>query len=582
MIDPTSVVRIPVDRDRSIAEIVQQRAKWQGEDTALIYLRDGEDNVESCTYRELWERSSRIAAALEAREAAGKRAILLYEPGIEYVAAFLGTMASGVIAVPAYPPVSPHLAERLRGVMLDCLPGFVLTTAMFSAGFRSRVAGPGNVEWIETDQLKLSPCRGVDVNASDLAMLQYTSGSTGTPKGVMMSHHNIVANCAAVHEWLGPDPHRRGCIWLPPYHDMGLLGGILQPLYSGFPLVFMSPLHFVQRPVRWLRAISKYRITLSGGPNFSYQMCASSISDADLAGLDLSSWREAFCGAEPVRRATLTAFCQRFAAVGFSTKAFNPCYGLAESTLIVTGKPSDSEPTYGSFDRGDIERGRVTPLAADAQPGGAIDATWLTSCGIATGGADLRIVDPETLTVLGPGQVGRIWIAGPSVAQGYWNRPEDTRATFGCTLPGVVTPFLDTGDLGFIHDGQLYVTGRAKDLIIIGGRNHYAEDIEHTVEGAHGAVSRGGAVAFSVDTNVEEAIVVVAELRAMREPCDTQKVAEAIVTHITSRHGVVPKAVMLCKRGAIARTTSGKVRRAASRARYLAGDIKPLAESRPL
>lgn len=576
-----SIADAAVDRTRSIAEIVQQRANVQGDHIALTYLRDGEDDIESCTYRELWEAVSRVAAELASRDASGKRAVLLYEPGIKYVAAFLGTMAAGAIAVPAYPPVSRRMAERLRGVAADCTPEFVLTTAMFAAGFRSSLENVANASWIETDRLPSSSftCARADLGA--LAMLQYTSGSTGTPKGVMLSHGNIVANCAAVYEWLGPDPERRGCIWLPPYHDMGLLGGVLQPLYAGFPLVFMSPLHFIQRPVRWLRAISKYRVTLSGGPNFSYQTCAANIPDSDLEGLDLSCWKEAFCGAEPVRPDTLEAFCARFERLGFSSNAVNPCYGLAESTLIVTGKPTGGGPIYRSFLRDHLDQG-VAALsnegpdagAGSNEPGGR--EIGLTSCGVVTGGCDLRIVDPVTRTELAPGSVGEIWVAGPSVAQGYWNRPEDSRETFACELPGVAARFLNTGDLGFLQDGQLYVNGRVKDLIKIAGKNHYAEDIERTVEGAHGAISPGGAVAFSIDASEEEAVVVLAEVGSKGASFDQKTVAEAIVTHVTSQHGVAPKAVVLCKRGAIARTTSGKVRRAASRARYLAGEIQPL------
>jgi len=567
-----------VDMTRSIAEIVQQRAEVQSDDTALTYLRDGENDAVSATYRELWDSVSRVAAEVAERGGAGKRVVLLYEPGIEYVAAFLGTMAAGAVAVPAYPPVSKQMAERLSGVAGDCAPELVLTTSLFAGGFKSRVESLARASWIETDRLPRRSFTGVPIDGSALAMLQYTSGSTGTPKGVMLSHRNIVANCAAVHEWLGPDPGRRGCIWLPPYHDMGLLGGVLQPLFAGFPLVFMSPLHFVQRPVRWLRAISKYRVTLSGGPNFSYQMCATSIPEDDLAGLDLSCWKEAFCGAEPVRPDTLSAFCARFAASGFAAQAINPCYGLAESTLIVTGKPPGGGPVYRNFDRDQLDQGVARLAVAEAQAGGeaAHRAVGLTSCGRVTGGCDLRIVDPATRTEVAQGQVGEIWIAGPSVAQGYWNRADATHETFACELPGRDARFLNTGDLGFVHDGQLYVTGRTKDLIIIAGKNYYAEDIERTVEEAHAAVSRGGAVAFSVDANNEEAVVVVAELRPKREPHDLSRVAEAIIAHVTSRHGVAPKAVVVCKRGAIARTTSGKVRRAASRARYLAGDIRSI------
>ncbi|WP_394823885.1 fatty acyl-AMP ligase [Pendulispora albinea] len=568
---------------RPIAEIVGQRAAIQGGALALTYLHDGENDAESWTYAQLWQAVSRVAADLSARGAAGKRAVLLYEPGLEYIAAFLGTMASGAIAVPAYPPASKRMAERLRGVIQDCSPDFVLTSAAFAAVFQGQLPDVTHASWIATDALPQASFDGVTADRDALTMLQYTSGSTGSPKGVMLSHANIVANCAAVYEWLGPDPHRRGCIWLPPYHDMGLLGGILQPLFAGFPLVFLSPMHFVQKPVRWLQAISQHRITLSGGPNFAYQMCASDIPDEELEGLDLSCWKEAFCGAEPVRPDTLTAFCKRFEPSGFSVRAVNPCYGLAESTLIVSGKPPGQNPIYRRFDRERLEAGAAVDCDARgehdeaAETDGSKEAIGLTSCGVVTSGYDLRIVDPAAGTELGQGQIGEIWVSGPSVAHGYWARPEETQRVFGCQLPGAKGPFLDTGDRGFLQDGQLYVTGRSKDLIIIAGKNHYSEDIEHTVESAHGSIYRGGAVAFSVEAGSEEAVIILAEVRVQRDRRDIGAIAQTIIAQVTQVHGVAPKEVVLCRRGSIARTTSGKVRRAASRALYLAGGLQQVA-----
>jgi acyl-CoA synthetase (AMP-forming)/AMP-acid ligase II len=376
---------------------------------------------------------------------------------------------------------------------------------------------------------------------------------------------------------LGNDPGRRGCIWLPPYHDMGLLGGILQPLFSGFPLVFMSPLQFVQRPVRWLRAISEHRATLSGAPNFAYRMCATDIPEADLEGLDLSCWTQAFCGAEPVHAETMNAFCRRFARFGFVAESVNPCYGLAESTLIVSGKQAGQAPTYATFDRARLEQGVV------AEAVGA-DVVALTGCGRVTGGHDVRVVDPATGVELAPGQLGEIWVAGPSVAGGYWGRPDLTQEVFGRTLEGSAARYLDTGDRGFFCDGQLYLAGRSKDMIIIDGKNHYPEDIERTVESTHELLFSGGSVAFAVEAGEQEAMVVVAELRKQEgyDEQHTRSVTARILERVTAVHGVAPRQIVLCRRGAIARTTSGKVRRSASRALYLEGGLQPIREwSRP-
>jgi acyl-CoA synthetase (AMP-forming)/AMP-acid ligase II len=551
-----------------IFTVVQNHAREQRDHVGLTYLRDGEGDTESWTYGQLWQGVRRIASHLISRGAQGKRVILLYEPGLEYVAAFLATMGAGAVAVPAYPPASRRLAERVRGIVDDCAPAFALTTSAFSSMFSERLPPMSALEWIESDRLPDGAYDPPRRDLDGLAMLQYTSGSTGNPKGTMLSHGNIVANCAAVSAWLGFDPERRGCIWLPPYHDMGLLGGILQPLYAGFPLVFMSPLHFIQQPIRWLRAISRHRITLSGAPDFAYRLCATDIADEDLVGVDLSTWKEAFCGAEPVRPDTMSEFCKRFGGYGFRSSAINPCYGLAESTLIVSGKPAGRGPSFCAFDRAKLDGG-----AAIASDGAGEKAVQLASCGEVVSEHDVCIVDRSTHLAKVSGEVGEIWVAGPSIAQGYWQRPRETAEVFQCKLAGSERTFLNTGDLGFYHGKELYVTGRSKDLVIIAGKNHYPEDIEQTVERAHDAVYRGGAAAFAIERGSEEAFVILAEVRKEPDGPSPRHITERIIEDVTAVHGVAPNDVVLCRRGAIARTTSGKVRRAASRSLYLAGNI---------
>jgi acyl-CoA synthetase (AMP-forming)/AMP-acid ligase II len=556
---------------RTIGEVVAARAESQPDDPALTFLLDGEDLEATWTYAELWQAVGRVAEALRRAGASGQRAVLLYEPGLEYIAAFLGTMLAGAVAVPAYPPLSKRVSERLRGVIADCKPQFVLTGSGLARVLLERVELSEGASWLVTDELPAADHSPVNCEPAALAVLQYTSGSTGTPKGVMLSHANIFANCVAVRDWLGPDPARRGSIWLPPYHDMGLLGGVLQPIFAGFPLVFMSPLHFVQRPARWLRAISKHRITLSGGPNFAYRTCALDVPEEDIQGLDLSCWREAFCGAEPVRPDTMHQFCARFAAFGFAATAINPCYGLAESTLVVSGKARGAAPTYASFDRASLESG-LAITTAEAQ-----EQAPLTGCGRVVPHTDVRIVNTQTGSEVPSGQVGEVWVSGPSVAQGYWARPEESARAFGGKLPGIDARFLRTGDLGFFEKGELFIAGRHKDLIVIDGMNHYPEDIEQTVESADASIYAGGAVAFPLEVAEREAVIIVAEVREKAQRDHGAELIRQIVEQVTARHGVAPAEVVLCRRGAIARTTSGKVRRAASRDLYLAGAFRPAA-----
>ena len=556
---------------RTIVDIAYYRAINQADQIAQTHLVDGEDKERSWTHRELWEAASRVAEHLKSANAKGERVILLFDVGLDYIAAFFGIMAAGAIAVPAYPPVRPKMGERLTGIIEDCAPRFVLTTRPFLKMFQSQVPDAASLNWVATDELPKAVQPLSVPHASmpeDVAMLQYTSGTTGRPKGVTLTHGNLMANCEAGHQLLGPAPHRRKMFsWLPPFHDLGLIGGIMQPLYSGFPLVFMSPLHFIQRPARWLKAMSKHRATISGGPNFAFHMCAR-LKDDEIEGLDLSHWTEAICAAEPIRPATLELFCERFAPHGFAASSLIPCYGLAESTLLVSGKRAGELPRSRSFDRAELQRGGATLL--DEANGGL----RLTSTGRIVNGHDVRIVDPGTHQALPADRVGEIWVTGPSIAKGYWARPDDTKRIFGCQLPGDPRTYLNTGDLGFVSANELFITGRSKDLIIISGRNHYPEDIELTVEGAHSAVRRGGCVVFGVESELDELAIVVAELKRNADTHDNAAIVSNITERMTAIHGIAPAEVILCKRGTIERTTSGKVRRAASRQRYLAGQLR--------
>jgi acyl-CoA synthetase (AMP-forming)/AMP-acid ligase II len=544
----------------TIPAILNQRRIHHPENSALSFLKDGEGDVQSWSYGILAGEFNRISLGLERLGIRGERVILLFEPGLDYVAAFLGCLASGAVAVPAYPPGSRRFTDRILGIIADCRPKCILTTRALAATYRDRLGEAGGCEWVCADEFPQVGGAVTDHSALDsLAMLQYTSGSTGRPKGVMISHGNIIANCASAAEWLGEDPGRVGGIWLPPYHDMGLLGGILQPLYSGFPLFFMSPMHFIQSPARWLRMISDHGVTLSGAPNFAYDLCFNAIRDEDAANLDLSRWTQAFCGAEMIHPGTLQRFVNRFGEKGLREDAITPCYGLAESTLIVSGKRKGALPRYAALDREQLDAGRVS-LRDIKTP----TSIHLSSCGAACSEYQVRIVEPESLRICNAREVGEIWVAGASVAGGYWEKPQESAATFGGRLEGDARRYLRTGDLGFLLDGDLFVTGRIKDLVVIAGANHYPEDLELTAKTAMEGMSV--AAAFSVTEDSEERLVLLLECSGKQ--AELPDSAERVRSRVTSMHGITPHHIVFVRTGAIPRTTSGKIRRTAAREWY--------------
>ncbi len=455
-------------------DVLRSRARDNPSARAYTFLADGDREGVHLTYGELDARARSIGALLQEHGARGERALLLYPPGIEYIAAFFGCLYAGAVAVPAYPPRLNRSLPRLRSILEDARPRVALTTSAILGrveGWREQEPWLGAIPWLETGSLALNgvadwedPGAGEDT----LAFLQYTSGSTGTPKGVMLSHGNLLHNSRELRRCFGYSTESRSMVWLPPYHDMGLIGGILQPLHGGFPATLMAPVAFLQNPLRWLAAISRDRATISGGPDFAYDLCVRRIPAAEREALDLSSWEVAFSGAEPVRAATLERFARAFAPCGFRRQSFYPCYGLAEATLIASGGPAFA---------GAVERVFEARALDSHQAVLAVEGKRLVGNGQCLTGQRLAIVDPETSISCPPGVVGEVWVAGPSVAQGYWNRPEETGATFGARLPGGGGPYLRTGDLGFLDGGELFITGRLKDLIIIRGRNHYPQDV---------------------------------------------------------------------------------------------------------
>lgn len=559
----------------SLVDVLLYRAQTQPDRHAYTFLRAGETESGALTYQELDQQARSIALHLQFLEATGERALLLYPPGLDFIAAFLGCLYAGVVAVPAYPPRPNQSLTRLQAITTDAQATVVLTTTtLLSSIERWLTQEPelAAMHWLTTDNLtdhQGGEWQRPDISSDSLAFLQYTSGSTGNPKGVMVSHGNLMHNSAAIHHCFGHTPHSQGMIWLPPYHDMGLIGGVLQPLYGGFPVVLMSPVDFLQKPVRWLQAISRYRATTSGGPNFAYDLCVRKVKPEHLQDLDLSSWELAFTGAEPVRAETIDLFVQTFAPYGFRREAFYPCYGMAETTLIVSGGEKSAAPVIQPVDSTALEQNQVI-----AGQGKDTDRS-LVGCGHCVDHQQLVIVDPKTLTRCSDRQVGEVWVSGASVAQGYWNNPEQTAQMFHARLAETgEEPFLRTGDLGFLDQGELFITGRLKDVLIIRGQNHYPQDIEFTVENSHPALRPGCGAAFAAEIKGAERLVIVQEVeRSYIRKLDVREIVGNIRQAVAAQHDLQVYAAILVKTGSIPKTSSGKVRRYACKNAFLDGSL---------
>jgi amino acid adenylation domain-containing protein len=564
----------------TLVDLLRERADQPHDQGTYIFLEDGERTERRLSHAELDRRARAVAAHLREQGIRDGRALILYPPGTEYLVAFFGCLYAGLVAVPVYPPQQVRGVDRLLGIARDAAP----TVALASQSLRAALGGMVPAEairglrWYSVEEMGDDGVRAWEeprITAESLAFLQYTSGSTGTPKGVMLTHANLLHNQWMIREGCGHTEETVFAGWLPLYHDMGLIGNVMHPLYLGVPCVLMSPTHFLQRPARWLEAITRYRATTSGGPNFAYDYCVARVSEEERAALDLASWTIAFNGAEPVRAATMKRFADAFALCGFRPEAFYPCYGLAESSLYVTGGRRDEAPVVGSFRVSELEKHRVVE---DTSGGGA---TTLVASGRSLAGQTVVIADPESGARRAEDEVGEIWIAGPSVALGYWNRPAETVQAFRAHLAETDEgPFLRTGDLGFLRRGELFVTGRLKDLVIIRGVNHYPQDIEQTAEKSHPAIRPGSGAAFPVDVAGEERLVVVHEVRAELDLEEAAAVTAAIRRAVTEAHELDVHAVELLRPGAVPKTSSGKIQRHAARAGFLAGTLDALHRSR--
>jgi natural product biosynthesis luciferase-like monooxygenase protein len=566
--------RFPIPAARTLVDVLKRRSIEQPGALAYTFLSD-DDVAATLTFGELDLRARAIGSMLTAVGAVDERVLLLYPTGLDFICAFLGSLYARASAVPVPPPRFNRNAGQIARIAADCEARFVLTTqAILSRANKALKVEPGlgALRWLTTDESDLE--QGDDwlepeIGAETFAFLQYTSGSTSVPRGVKVTHGNLMHNERFIQQAFNQDEESIILSWLPQYHDMGLIGGLIQPLYLGARCILMSPFSFLQRPQRWLRAISDYRVTTSGGPNFAYDLCARKVQGEP--GLDLSSWAVAFNGSEPIRSETLERFAAAFEPFGFRREAFSPCYGLAEATLLVSGGTT-SGPSLRRLERKALKSNRVV-TASDGD-----EARLLVPCGRI--GADQRviIVAPDLLTICPENQIGEIWVSGPSVAGGYYNRSEETRQTFGAYPAGSGEgPFLRTGDLGFISDNELIVTGRLKDLVIVRGQNYYPQDIEAAAQAASSMLKPAAGAAFSIEAGGSERLVIVQEVEHRRAlPLD--EIIELVRQSVGEEFELRPSAIVLIRAGSIPRTTSGKVRRHACRAAFLEGCLDVVAD----
>lgn len=565
---------------------------------AFVYLEDGEHDESSLTFGQLHERALGVAHKLRAFARPGDRALLLLPPGLDYLAALFGCFYAGVIGVSA-PPPQPRRLQRTLGRLLNIAESArvstVLTTTPFTEPARAVIPEGhllADARWLAADACPASTDTTVMANPaeSEVAFLQYTSGSTADPRGVRLTHANLLDNSRFIAEAFHHDPEQSlGFNWIPPFHDMGLIGAILQPVYiGGFNFeearqgrdpsrpasVLASPLEIVKRPIRWLRGVSRYRATTSGGPNFFYDICAQRIDEAECEGLDLSSWEVAFNGAEPIRVETMETFANKFASIGFSTNAFLPVYGLAEATLMVTAPAQAQPPTLARFDAEALLENRI-------EAGSEVDDPRLVGCGAPNPRHRLEIVDPETRLPAPADTGGEIWISGPSVADGYWGEGGGPNGMFGATLAnGDQARFLRSGDLGAVYDGELYVIGRLSDMIILNGRNHHPHDVEVLAESVEPLLIPHSSAAFEVrSADDQPGVALVAESRVT----DAEELQQAIgrVRTVIANELDLPLAIaVVCERGAVPKTTSGKIQRHLCRSLLAEGELEILAEWR--
>lgn len=557
--------------DETILDRLRSHSQTQPNRLVYRFLRD-DATSDTLTFGQLDQRARALASRLRQYASVGDRALLLYPPGLQFIEAFVGCLVAGVIAVPASPPRRHRKDDRLRAIVEDARPRLILTSRqVLPLVEASELATVHGLTRLTTDELEVETDDAMPLARAEcdtVAFLQYTSGSTGTPRGVIVSHGNLMANERAIQAAFGHTQESVGVNWLPAFHDMGLIGTILQSLVVGCCSVLLAPHAFLLKPVRWLRAITEYRATTAGAPNFAYDHCVRTISSEEKQGLDLRSWRVAFNGSEPVRTETMDGFVEAFGDCGVRREAFFPCYGLAEATLFVSGGPVGEGPRQRCLEPAALEE--AGQIVTAEPPAGR----WLVSCGRPAQGTTVAVVDPEKGTVVPDRRVGELWVCSESVAVGYWGRNDETRTTFGYYLDSGAGPFLRTGDLGFLDAEEVFVTGRLKDLIIIHGRNHYPQDIEQTVQSVHPALRRGCGAAFEVNKDGQPMLVIVQEVQRHSGGLDPARLLGDVRQAVGDRHELHVHDLVLLEMGSIPKTSSGKVQRHRCRLDYQQGILR--------
>jgi acyl-CoA synthetase (AMP-forming)/AMP-acid ligase II/acyl carrier protein len=568
------------NQDRCFFDVLQLRADLHPERTA--YIAVGSDGAETArlSYGELHRTVESYATALTARGVAGSRALMLFEPGLAFVVAFLGCLRAGVVAIPANIAKPGRTSwDRLVAIVRDSGASCILTEQGSTSKFSGWFATNPELSTLDILCLENSPSKPFVSRKrpprDTPAFLQYTSGSTGNPKGTVITFGNLAANAQITGPATGIDFDARVVTWLPPYHDLGLIGNILQTLWAGAECVLLPPVSFVQNPARWLETIARYRATVSMAPNFAYELCVRRISAERRGKFDLSSWKVAFNAAEPIRASAIHRFREAFQQSGFNPCSMQTAYGLAEATLIVSAGDPDTQPVTLMVESHALDQGRFVP---DANPQRGRE---IVSSGLVRPPQHVRIVNPETFALCASDEVGEIWISGPCIAHGYWRRDEETERTFRAKTADGEGPFLRTGDLGVLYDNQLYVTGRIKEVIIVRGRKIYPQDIEATVQRAHDALRPAGGAAFAVDTGTGESLVVVQEIeRSMLATVDRQELVSLISTDVLREHDLAISEVVLVKPEVVPKTSSGKIQRVLCRELYSRGELDLVVQGR--
>ena len=565
----------------SLVDLLRRRAAGQPNERAYVFLSDKGNEEAALSFGELEQRASRVAARLIREGQPGDRALLLFPPGLDFIVAYFGCLLAGVIPVPMMLPRRNSSLDSSASIVADCTPRFVVTNTHL------RIARPDvterfgrpQIQWLvvdeageePNDQERALPVLGPD----DIAFLQYTSGSTSDPKGVMVTHGNLIENLEMIRLTLGNTRRSTYVSWVPLYHDMGLILNVLQSLYVGSLCVLLAPVTFVQRPLTWLRAIHDYRAEVAGAPNFAFDLCVQRFRADQVKGLDLSCWKLAFNAAEPVRADTIERFAAVFAAYGFDPRAMYPLYGMAEATLLISSGQRGGGPVIRTISLDAFRRNEI------ATPAGTDDEHRVVGCGRNIIGQRIAIVNPQTRQQLGSDRLGEVWVAGPHVCKGYWRNPDATRSTFQARIEGDEDneSWLRTGDLGFMDEnGELFITGRSKDMIIVRGMNYYPQDIENTVYDSHPALRRHCGAAFSVLTDKnEEKIILVQEVeRTHWRGLDIEDIVACIREAVANEHEIALDAIVLIRPGAIPKTTSGKIQRSLARQMWLQNLFEPV------